>query len=162
MWGRHTPRPHSSEVVAVSKQRKTFSLDDEVVEELNERNLNASGVANDLLTEYLIGGTTAATGKEIRIQHIEQEIEQQLNERDRINRRIERLRNERERLEREIEKQQSEYHDRLEEAAQFVRGKPADNPAVENWANKLNMTPEELLTEVERKLGGTEGAPADD
>ena len=132
------------------KERKTFSLDAEVVEELNEKNLNASGVANDLLREYLIGGTTAAVGKEIRIQHIEQEIEEQLTERDRINRRIERLRSERERLEREIEQEQAEHRERLTEAALFVRGKDADNPAVENWAEKLNMEPYELLQRVEQ------------
>ena len=147
------------------KERKTFSLDAEVVEELNEKNLNASGVANDLLREYLIGGTTAAVGKEIRIQHIEQEIEEQLTERDRINRRIERLRNERERLEREIEQEQAEHRERLTEAAQFVRGKDADNPAVENWAEKLNMEPYELLQRVEQldeDSTTTQGAVADD
>ena len=140
-------------------------LDAEVVEELNEKNLNASGVANDLLREYLIGGTTAAVGKEIRIQHIEQEIEEQLTERDRINRRIERLRNERERLEREIEQQQAEHRERLTEAAQFVRGKDADNPAVENWAEKLGMEPYELLQRVEQLDEDNttmQGAVADD
>lgn len=147
------------------KERKTFSLDADVVDELNEKNLNASGVANDLLREYLIGGTTAAVGKEIRIQHIEQEIEEQLTERDRINRRIERLRKERERIEREIEQEQAEHRDRLEEAATFVRGKDADNPAVENWAEKLNMEPYELLQRVEQldERGTTaQGAAADD
>jgi len=134
------------------KERKTFSLDAEVVEQLNEKNLNASGVANDLLQEYLVGGTTAAVGKEIRIQHIEQEIEEQLTERDRINRRIERLRNERQRLERQIEQQQAEHRDRLEEAAEYVRGKDPNNPAVENWAEKLGMDTHELLEKVETTI----------
>jgi len=135
--------------VTDTKERKTFSLDPEVAEELDEKGLNASAVVNDLLTEYLIGGTSAAIGKELRIKDIERELDEQLKERDRINRRIERLRNERERLEREIEQQQEQREQRLREAAGYVRGKSPDNPAVENWAEKLSMPPKELLRKVD-------------
>jgi len=136
-------------VVAVSKERKTFSLDPDVVEELDEKNKNASGVVNDLLREYLVGGESAAVGKELRIKDIEQKMMELQNERDRINRNLERLRNEKSRLERQIEEQQHERRQKLEEAAEFVEGKPVDNPAVENWADKLRMDPHELKQAVE-------------
>lgn len=133
----------------MSKERKTFSLDPELVGELDEKNKNASGVVNDLLREYLVGGSDAAVGKELRIKDIEEKTMELQNERDRINRHLERLRNEKRRLEQQIEEQQAEHRERIEEAARFVKDKPADNPAVQNWADKLNMDPYDLKAEVE-------------
>lgn len=131
------------------KARRTVTIDEVIDDELRERPLNASKVVNDLLREYLIGGDSTAVGKEIRIQHIEKEIQEQQNRREQLNRRIERLRNERERLEREIENQQAEFEEQLAEAKPYVEGRPADNPAVQNWAEKLGMTPMELKQKVE-------------
>lgn len=131
------------------KKRKTFSLDPEIVDELDEKGLNASGVVNNLLEEYLIGGTSPAIGKELRIKDIEREINEQLDKRDKINRRIERLRTEREQLEKEIEEQQEQRKQKIQEAAKYVKGKDPDNPAVQNWSEKLSMSPSELLREVD-------------
>lgn len=132
-----------------TKTRRTVTINEALDEELRDRPLNASQIVNDLLQEYLIGGDSAAIGREIRIQHIEKEIQEQQNKRERINRRIERLRNERERLEREINEQQAEFQEKLEEASEYVEGRPPDNPAVKNWAEKLSMDPVELKERVE-------------
>lgn len=132
-----------------TKTRRTVTIDEVIDGELRERPLNVSQIVNDLLEEYLIGGDSPAIAKEIRIQHIEKELQEQQNKREAINRRIERLRNERERLEREINEQQAAFRERLEEASEIVEGKPADNPAVQNWAEKLNMDPVELKQRVE-------------
>jgi len=135
-------------VVAMSKDRKTFSLDEDVVRELEEETGNASAVVNNLLEAWLLCGGDGPIGKEVKLRDIERRLEDAKNERDKLNRRIERLRNNKRRLEQQIEQQQEEQREKLQEAAQYVKGKPADNPAVENWAEKLNMTPTELKEQV--------------
>jgi len=144
---------HTTAVVAVSgdgKDRKTFSLDAAVVEELEQETGNASAVVNNLLEEWLLSGGDGPIGKEIKLRDIEQRLEEAKNERDKVNRRIERLRKQKRRIEQQIEEQQSQQREKLEEAANIVADKPADNPAVENWAEKLNMTPSELKEKVKQ------------
>jgi len=132
----------------MTKDRKTFSIDKDVAKQLNEETNNASAVVNNLLEEWLLSGGDGPIGKEIKLRDIEQRLEQSLNERDKINRRIERLRQKKRRLEQEIEQEQEQQEERIREAADIVADKPADNPAVENWAEKLNMTPTELKERV--------------
>lgn len=132
----------------MTKDRKTFSIDKDVAEQLSEETNNASAVVNNLLEEWLLSGGDGPIGKEIKLRDIEQRLEQSLNERDKINRRIERLRQKKRRLEQEIEHEQEQQEERIREAADIVADKPADNPAVENWAEKLNMTPTELKERV--------------
>ena len=139
---------HNAVVVAMGKDRKTFSLDERVVEELEDETGNASAVVNDLLQEWLLSGGDGPIGKEIKLRDIESKLEEAKNERDKINRRIERLRNNKRRIEQQIEQQQEEQREKLQEAAQYVKDKPVDNPAVENWAEKLNMAPSELKEQV--------------
>jgi len=134
----------------MGKDRKTFSLDERVVEELEDETGNASAVVNDLLQEWLLSGGDGPIGKEIKLRDIESKLEEAKNERDKINRRIERLRNNKRRIEQQIEQQQEEQREKLQEAAQYVKDKPVDNPAVENWAEKLNMAPSELKKQVEQ------------
>jgi len=134
----------------MGKDRKTFSLDERVVEELEDETGNASAVVNDLLQEWLLSGGDGPIGKEIKLRDIESKLEEAKNERDKINRRIERLRNNKRRIEQQIEQQKEEQREKLQEAAQYVRDKPVDNPAVENWAEKLNMAPSELKKQVEQ------------
>jgi len=141
---------HNAVVVAMGKDRKTFSLDERVVEELEDETGNASAVVNGLLQEWLLSGGDGPIGKEIKLRDIESKLEEAKNERDKINRRIERLRNNKRRIEQQIEQQQEEQREKLQEAAQYVRDKPVDNPAVENWAEKLNMAPSELKKQVEQ------------
>jgi len=141
---------HNAVVVAMGKDRKTFSLDERVVEELEDETGNASAVVNDLLQEWLLSGGDGPIGKEIKLRDIESKLEEAKNERDKINRRIERLRNNKRRIEQQIEQQQEEQREKLQEAAQYVKDKPVDNPAVENWAEKLNMAPSELKKQVEQ------------
>jgi len=132
----------------MTKDRKTFSIDKDVAKQLSEETNNASAVVNNLLEEWLLSGGDGPIGKEIKLRDIEQRLEQSLNERDKINRRIERLRQKKRRLEQEIEQEQEQQKERIREAADIVANKPADNPAVENWAEKLNMTPTELKERV--------------
>jgi len=139
----------------MSKERLTVSLDPELVNQLQEKTDNQSGTVNRLLREYFKSGGSGPMALEVRIRDLEQRIEEALNERDRVNRRIERLRNEKERVEREIEGRQEKEREKLEEAKEYVRGKQPDNPAVQNWAEKLGMTPAELIHRV-GELNGVE------
>lgn len=131
------------------KERKTLSLDAEIVAELDEKSDNDSALVNRLLDEFFATGGTGPVGLEMRIRDLEERLDTALNERDRLNRRIERLRREKEQVEREIEAYRDEHEEQLREAAEYVRGKPPENPAVQNWAQKLGMQPVELLQQVE-------------
>ena len=134
------------------KERKTVTLDADLVAELDEKTDNNSALVNRLLHEYFKAGGTGPVGSEMRLRDVEKRIDQAMTERDRINRRIERLRNEKQRIEEEMADKREHRHEQLEEAAQYVRGKDPDNLAVQNWAEKLGLTPAELLRAVDEDL----------
>jgi len=134
-------------VVAVGKKTKSFTLSPDVVEEL-EQTGNASEVVNGLLEEYFLSAGDGPIGVELQLQNTETKLNAAIDDRQKLNRRIERLRNKKQRLEREIENRQAQQREKLAEAKQFVQGKEPDNPAVQNWADKLGMPPYELLEEV--------------
>lgn len=131
-----------------SKDRKTFTVDEDIAEDLEDLG-NASKVVNDLLTEYFRGGRDGSIALEVKLQETEKRLNEAMDERDSINRRIERLRRQKERIEGEMESRQAEREKQLKEAAQYVRGKEPDNPAVQNWAEKIGMPPHQLVHEVE-------------
>jgi len=132
----------------MSKDTKSFTLDPDVVEEL-EQTGNASKIVNDLLQEYFLSAGDGPIGLELQLQNTEKQISEAMDEREKLNRRIERLRRKKQRLEKEIEQRQQAQREKLAEAKQFVQGKEPDNPAVQNWADKLGMPPYELLGKVE-------------
>lgn len=131
------------------KERKSFSLDGDVVEELDEVG-NASKVVNDLLNEYFRGGRDGPIALEVKLQEVERRLNEAMDERDSINRRIERLRRQKQQVEEELERREDERTERVREAAEYVAGKDPDNPAVQNWAEKVGMAPRDLLREVEQ------------
>lgn len=141
-------------VVAVTgdtKERKTFSLDAELVEELDEECNNASAVMNQLLSEFLMGGGEGPIGLEIKLQRTERKLQDALDERERVNRRIEKLRNKRNRIESQIEAKTEEKQEEIKMAAENLEGTPRDpeNPAVQNWAENVGVPATELLRRIE-------------
>jgi chromosome segregation ATPase len=89
-----------------------------------------------------------------RDQILEFRIEQVKSELDEVEGRAERKRRELDELQsrrkQHREKKKNERRSKLEEARETLDDVPRDpeNPAVENWAEKIGITPEELLDEL--------------
>jgi len=82
--------------------------------------------------------------KEQRISIIEEERQKRESE-------IDDLQRERSALREKYEEKQAEKEDSLEDAREALENVPlaVDNPAVENWADKLDLSPEDLLDKLE-------------
>jgi len=138
------------------KGRKTFSLDQRLIDELEEESNNASAVVNQLLDEYIRGGGEGPIGLEIKLQRTERKLQDELDKRERINRRIERLRNKRSRLEEEIEEKKKEQQQDVIYAAKKLRTTPLEpeNPAVQTQAENIGMMPTELIRQIKELPAG--------
>ena len=105
-------------------------------------------IVNDSLEREFSTAETAAIERRIdekrqRIQTLEREI----NERERE---LAKEQDDLARLERQLEDYTNHAEKQLEKARKALEGVPreADNPAIENWAGKLGMTPAELVEKL--------------
>lgn len=133
--------------MASEKDRRSISIDSELNDRLNNTDLNASAVINRFLREYFVGGDTASVATKLRLQDIEREIDSTQDEINRLQNRLQRLRQEREKIEKQMEREREETKQVVEEARDVIGSNMdnPDNPAVQNWADKANMTPEEFV-----------------
>jgi multidrug resistance efflux pump len=128
----------------MSKQRKTFTLDPEVKAYLDAEGRNASETVNRLV-KLDMGEEVVNT--EIIKMRMEMEKDKYEAAAQRAKGHLERYNQ----LQSRLENQHSKKQDKLKEAREAIGGKhlTADNPAVKNWAEKCDMTPEELLEELD-------------
>ena len=128
----------------MSKERKTFSLDPEVKAYLDTEGRNASATVNKLV-KMEMGGQ--AVNKEIIKMRIEMEEDRYKQAAQNARSHLER-RNE---LVERLQKVESEERDELMEALDTLESVPwkPDNPAIQTNADDLDMTPEELIAELE-------------
>jgi chromosome segregation ATPase len=94
--------------------------------------------------------TTATAAVERRIEEKEENIERldkEIRERER-KRAAEK--DDLERLQRQLNEHEEEQGETLADARESLEHVPhtTDNPAIKNWAGKLNLTPEELIDEL--------------
>lgn len=130
-----------------TKDVTSVSLDKQLIRKAaNSEHINLSGLCNDLLEEYFDSGDASKARLEARRQrlveqkeHLEREKSQLEDELDRIDRQLE--------LKREEEQQREERIERL--ADQLPDDVDPDNPAVMNWAGKLDLTPATLVDRIE-------------
>jgi len=125
------------------KERKTFSLERENAELCTELD-NASAVVDDLLTQFRQTGDRNTAALDMQIEHKENELNERQKEVTRLQRELKDLRN----LRAEFTKQENAE---LKKAKQELAETPRDveNPAIKNWAEKLGLTPPELLNELD-------------
>ena len=128
----------------MSKERTSLSLDPEVAQFLQQDHVNASGLVNKLVKQYMSGGAGEAMVRQMRIDQLESE----LNE---LQAREEQKRRELQNLKEIDEEKTAEQKQALSEAKEALQDTPKepDNPAIQNWAQDLGMTPEELIDELE-------------
>jgi len=121
------------------KKRKSLTLDEENYECLQQED-NASAVVNDLVSNYRRTGDRGTAGLELRLKHVEDQLHS-------AQERVEMFENQAKDIKRLIKERKREEDTELRQAREALEHVPqeADNPAVENWAEKLGMTPAELL-----------------
>jgi len=122
-----------------------------------DRNLKQRAKADPRPIKEIVEGalerefSTAATAaverrideKKQRIQTLDREINERQRERAEE-------KDELELLQRQVENYENKTDSKLKKAREELSDTPkdADNPAIENWAKKLGMTPEELINQL--------------
>jgi cell division FtsZ-interacting protein ZapD len=127
----------------MSKERSTFSLDPEVNEFLQQDHVNASGLVNKLVKQHMNGGADEDILREFRIQQLKSELNQIESQKEQKRKELEKLQ--------EIDQSKSEERQHeLEKAREELAQTPKDpeNPAIQNWAEKLGISAEELIEEI--------------
>jgi len=128
----------------MSKQRRSVSLEPEVHEYLSRDEVNASALVNDLVRRHMNGAAEDAAIIEMRKQQVESEVEH-------LRTRTESKISELEQLEAKLENHTSQRQAELDDALEKLQSVPADpsNAAIRTHADKLDMTPEQLIEKVE-------------
>jgi len=136
----------------VGKTRKSVTIDDDLAELIDQRDdLNFSAFVNELTRDYFTSGESTDRALELKLQHIEREIEETKEE-------LDRLRNERNRIEELIEERRDRQEPVVEELRRIADQSPTfdlheDNDAVQQKAAKAGMTPSELVERVREAKG---------
>lgn len=128
----------------MSKKRKTVTVDPEVKAYLDAEGRNASETVNRLVKMDM--GEDVVNEEIIRMR-MEMEKDRYESAAQKARGHLERYNQ----LKARLEQQHSQKQELFGEALEALQGVPLqpDNPAVENWASKLNMDPDELISEVE-------------
>jgi len=143
-------------VRTMSKDRRNISLDPDVNSAIDENRVY-SDLVNEWTRQYFIEGNTYNVEKallEEMLEHIEESREAMHEQVDEMHDDLaSRFKSEIEHLETvgHNEKQQAGSDAQWEKAEQALEHTPleADNPAVRNWSQKLNVTPDELIEALE-------------
>jgi len=131
----------------MSKERRTVSLDEDVDEFLGSEGVNASELVNKLVKNHASAGGDKQSMLELREEQLKSDISS-------LEGRVESKREELEAVQEQLSQYRDKREDRLQEAAESVKhvALEPDNPAVENWAGKLDMTEREFIQQVEQYL----------
>jgi septal ring factor EnvC (AmiA/AmiB activator) len=142
----------------MGKKRKTFSLDEDVETELSNRDhLNASSLANEFFRQYLFQGESQDAALHMRKNDIDRQIENTRQEISHLESKLERLQDEKEQVKDMIRQRRQSGLEQIDEAVETVKNSPnftiePDNPAIQQWAQDANMTPERFISELEDRL----------
>jgi len=126
------------------KVRTSVSLTEENKAYLDSETNNRSAFINDLIDAH-------RKGKSDMDEVIARYRREQLKaERRKAKNTVERVDSELETIDKQLEQKQAERESELDEARDVLTDVPNDpeNPAIQNWADDLDMTPEELISEL--------------
>lgn len=126
------------------KKPKSFTLDKENAKMCDELD-NASAVVNDLLTQYRQTGDRHTAAIDLEIEQKEREIEEKVGTVERLRQDVEELK--------QLKASFNEQEDaELQQAREELAETPKDptNPAIQNWADKLGMTAQELVNTLQQ------------
>lgn len=138
------------------KKRITVTLSAENVQWMDDRYNNRSGFLDDLVTQCRNGdGRAEEALQELRAEQLMEEAEDLKAESKRKKREAERKRQKAQEYLKQKEKVSEQAEAELADARDALLDNDGvilepTNPAVQNWADKLGMTPVELIEELER------------
>jgi len=125
------------------KPRKTVTLSEQAKQILDKED-NASAVVTDLVEQYGRTGDRGTAGLRLQRKHKARELEQALETVERLERELEDI----DELIREFEQDDEAEWEEARNALEDTPREP-DNPAIQNWAQQLGVTPQELVRELE-------------
>lgn len=124
----------------MSKERTSISVDPEVANYLNQESVNASGLVNDLIKQYMGDDTSEQQLLKMRRDQLDSEIAS-------LEGQLETKRSERERVNEAIAEHQHEQEHVIESAAEALD--PGDlnhrNQKVSYWASEADVSEDELV-----------------
>jgi len=128
------------------KERTSISVDKDVYEYLQQSSINQSGLINDLVRNYKDNEELQVAALELRYQHLIDEAEEHEE-------RADRKREKAAEVKELLEEAKASGVDGIEDARDGLAGVPEGkltpgNPAVQNWADKLGVTPTALLEQL--------------
>lgn len=144
----------------MSKETKSFSLDADIADQLKRRDdLNASAIVNRMLREYLASGKAPDAALTMRLEKLEQQIENARAERERLDAQIQRLEEEKDEVRRQMRTRDDKQTEQVVEVAQMVQSGqiPEDRleptaTVIQHRAGKADMAPERFINEVQSEL----------
>jgi predicted transcriptional regulator len=124
------------------RETRTVSLQPENDEYLKQQD-NASAIVDDLITQLREGGDKTTAVVETQIEEKKLELEEARNRVERLERGLQDLRELRDSM-------QSQESAELQQAREALEDTPKEptNDAVQHWAEKLGMAPQELLQQL--------------
>lgn len=128
------------------KKRTSISIDRDVYEFLKQPEVNQSGLINDLVKQYRDNNDRQVAALRLRYRHLIDEAEE-------AEERAEKKYDQAEEIKQLLDEAEEAENDGLARAREALSGidfdeADSDNPAVENWARKLDMTTQQLLTQL--------------
>lgn len=129
----------------MTKERRTMSLDREVDDYLASDGVNASQLVNRLVKNHVSSGGDERAMLELRREQLESEVAD-------LTSRLETKQAELSRVNERLGNVQDDREDLLAEVRDTLRDTPRDpaNAAIRTQADRLDMTPQELVDELER------------
>jgi predicted CopG family antitoxin len=129
------------------KKRTSITVDEDVYEYLSRGEVNQSGLINELVKEYKRNDKRQIAALRTRYQELIGDAEEAAE-------RAERKYAEAEEVQELIEEAKKGEVDGIEAAREALDGIPEDrvtedNPAVQNWADKLGIAPSELVQQLQ-------------
>jgi len=133
------------------KKTASISLDADLKQRAQSNaHINLSGLCNDLLEEYFASGSSSKARLEAKRDRLLQQREHLETELAHLNEEIETV----EAQLAECEERDRHRDKKVEELAeQLPDGVDAENPAVQNWATKLDPTPAQPTDEIRAQRG---------
>ena len=124
------------------KKRKSITFDEDNYEFLSNHD-NASALVRDLVKQYRTDGNREKAALKLRQQQKQRELESAREGVDRLENDLEEITE----LLQEVKDVETEQWDNAVSALENTPKEP-DNPAVENWADKLGLTPTALIEQL--------------
>lgn len=127
----------------MSKKRTSISVDEDVYEFLQQPQINQSKLIQELVREYETNEQRQVAALRMRLKHLNDDIEDMEGE-------LQTKKKQRAEVKSLLNEAESDEIDGLQEAREAMKGidesdLTENNPAVENWARKLDMSPSTLL-----------------